>query len=174
MCVAPCNTGRERARKHLRGSARQWAAPAALAFAFGALVVFPAWGALYKWTDANGRVVYSDQPPPGDVKVETISGPPPPANPNAVKELANKELDLKKQQTAAADNAKKAIQVKTDSERQVGACKEARGQLSALASDQVLLSKINEKGETVFIDEAERRQRRTSLETYIKANCPAG
>ncbi|MCC6869698.1 MAG: DUF4124 domain-containing protein, partial [Burkholderiales bacterium] len=27
--------------------------------------------ALYKWTDASGRVVYSDQPPTGNVKVET-------------------------------------------------------------------------------------------------------
>ena len=26
--------------------------------------------ATYKWTDANGRVIYSDQPPSGNVKVE--------------------------------------------------------------------------------------------------------
>ena len=30
--------------------------------------------ALYKWTDANGRVVYSDQPPIGDIKTEIIAG----------------------------------------------------------------------------------------------------
>ena len=29
--------------------------------------------ALYKWTDANGRVVYSDQPPPA-VKAESQRG----------------------------------------------------------------------------------------------------
>lgn len=171
MFLDPCGTGRERALSGSRHRPR-WAAPVALAVALGALVVLPASGALYKWTDANGRVVYSDQPPAGDIKVETISSPPPPANPNAGKELANKELDLKKQQAANADNAKKAVQVRVDAERSVAACKDARAQLSVLASDQVLVSKVNEKGENVFIDEVERRNRRSSLETYIKANCP--
>src|SRR4029453_18753239 len=62
----------------------------------------------YKWTDANGRVVYSDQPPLGDVKIETLQGPPPPANPNAVKEMAVKDLELKKRQTDAVEKDKKA------------------------------------------------------------------
>ena len=169
MCLVSHSITRERFRRR----ARRLLAPAALAVALGTLCALPAWGALYKWTDASGHIVYSDQPPAGDVKVETINAPPPPANPNASKELANKELEIKKQQTAAADNAKKAIQVRSDSDRLVGACKDARAQLSVLASDQVLLSKINEQGETVYIDESERRRRRDSLETYIKANCPA-
>ena len=66
--------------------------------------------ALYKWTDANGRVVYSDQPPTGNVKVETLSGPPPPANPNAVKEMVNKDAELKKLQLDRAEAAKKGEQ----------------------------------------------------------------
>src|SRR5437867_4192041 len=32
------------------------------------LFIPTAWGDLYKWTDENGKVHYSDQPPPGDVK----------------------------------------------------------------------------------------------------------
>ena len=73
------------------------------------LATAPAGGALYKWTDANGRVIYSDQPPPGNVKVETINAPPPPANPNAVKDLANKEVELQKKklvQMSEYDNVK--------------------------------------------------------------------
>ena len=73
---------------------RRFALPAApavlLAALIVALVVAPAFGALYKWTDASGVVVYSDQPPPGNSKFETIAGPPPPANPTAVKEMVNK------------------------------------------------------------------------------------
>jgi hypothetical protein len=64
-----------------------------------ALVAGPATAALYKWTDASGRVVYSDQPPTGNVKVETLQGPPP-ANPSAVKDLANKELEFKQRQAS--------------------------------------------------------------------------
>ena len=72
------------------------------------LAATPAMGALYKWTDASGRVIYSDQPPPGNVKVETINAPPPPANPNAVKDLANKEVELQKKKMVRTEDDAKA------------------------------------------------------------------
>src|SRR5512146_2750516 len=64
--------------------------------------------ALYKWTDANGRVVYSDQPPMNAAKAEQLRGAPPPANPNAAKELAQREADFKKRQADAAKAEEKA------------------------------------------------------------------
>jgi len=149
--------------------------PAVLVFLLGSLcAALPALGALYKWTDANGRVVYSDQPPSGDVRVETIAGPPPPANRNAVKEMANKEAEGKKQKQDAADNAKKVAQTQADAEKHATMCKDARAQMTALAADQVLLYKVNEKGESVVMDDAERRRRRDTLETFLKANCAGG
>jgi hypothetical protein len=63
----------------------------------------PATAAVYKWTDANGRVIYSDQPPPANVKVETLNAPPPPANPNAMKELAQKDAELRQRQQRAGE-----------------------------------------------------------------------
>ena len=65
------------------------------------LIAAPVLATTYKWTDANGRVIYSDQPPTGNFKVEALDAPPPPANPNAVKELANKDAELQKQPAAA-------------------------------------------------------------------------
>jgi len=146
--------------------------PMAAALAIAALCALPAQAALYKWTDASGRVVYSDQPPPGDVKVETIAGPAPPANPNAAKELANKEVDSKKQTQEAAANAKKAMAQRADAEKRGDACREARAELSRLTADQVLLYSVNEKGEPVMMNDAERRRRRENVEVYLKANCP--
>ena len=64
--------------------------------------------ALYKWTDASGRIVYSDQPPPGNVKSEILKGPPPPANPNAMKEMATKELEYRQRQLDKAEAGAKA------------------------------------------------------------------
>lgn len=154
---------------------RRAAVPLAVAFAFVTLcAAVPAGAALYKWTDANGRVVYSDQPPPGDVKVDTIASPPPPANPNAVKEMANKEAEGKKQQADAADNAKKAAQTRADATKMAGTCKDARLELNSLAANQILLYRVNEKGETVYMDDADRRRRRENLETFMKSNCPRG
>ncbi len=168
-------TRRECASERLQSRAQYAVVPAALAIVLGILcAASPAMGALYKWTDANGRVVYSDQPPTGDVKVETIAGPPPPANRNAVKEMANKEAESKKQKIDAADNAKKTAQTRADAEKRIGACKDARAELSTLSSDPVILYKTNEKGEAITMDDAERRRRRETVETYIRTNCSAG
>jgi len=169
-----CNTSSGFAIK-IQRSRRSPLTPLSIAIVVGTFcVVQPALAALYKWVDANGRVVYSDQPPLGDIKVETISGPPPPSNPNAPQELANKQLESKKQQTEAAANAKKAMQQRADVERRVDACKEARAEVARMAADQVLLYTINEKGEQVFMNDADRKRRRETAELFVKNNCPQG
>jgi hypothetical protein len=174
MNHSPCSTTFECTIKS-QCSRRTRAIPLAIAVVLAAFCVAqPALGALYKWVDANGRVVYSDQPPTSDVKVETISGPPPPSNPNAPQDLANKQLESKKQQAEAATNAKKAMQQRADLERRVDACKEARAEVARMAADQVLLYTINEKGEQVFMNDADRKRRRETAELFIKGNCPQG
>ena len=158
-----------------RRSRRSPVRPLVIAIVLGTFCVAqPAQGALYKWVDANGRVVYSDQPPAGDIKVETISGPPPPSNPNAPKDLANKQLESKKQQTEAAANAKTAVQQRADAEKRVEACRDARAEVARMAADQILLYTINEKGEQVFLNDADRKRRRETAELFIKNNCPQG
>lgn len=127
--------------------------------------------ALYKWTDANGRVVYSDQPPTGNVKYEVVTGAPPPSNPNAAKELAGKEVDFKKRQTEAA-----AAQTKADGERVAQAkkqetCERARSNIRQLGAEQIQLVRHNEKGEIIVLDEATRRRERAEIEAWVKANC---
>ena len=79
-------------RRHVRGSAA---------------------AALYKWTDAQGRIVYSDQPPAANVKTEQLRAPPPPANPNAAKELAQREAEFRKRQA----EARRSRAPKADKER---------------------------------------------------------
>jgi hypothetical protein len=174
MKRSPCSTHFECAIPNRCGR-RSPAMPLAIAFMLGAFCVAPpASAGLYKWVDSNGRVVYSDQPPAGDFKVETISGPPPPANPGAPQELANKQLESKKQQTEAAANAKKAVQQRADAERRVDACREARAEVARMSADQVLVYTLNEKGEQVLLNSADRKRRRDAAETFIKGNCPQG
>jgi Skp family chaperone for outer membrane proteins len=148
---------------------------AAAALLLGCLcAAAPVAAALYKWTDANGRVVYSDQPPPGDVKVDTLKAPPPPANPNAAKEMAAKEAEGKKQKLDAQEAAQKAEQQRADNTRRYTACRDAQAQMRQLAAEQVPLVKLNEKGETVHLDDTERRNKRTELEAWVRANCAPG
>jgi hypothetical protein len=136
------------------------------------LAAQPAGAALYKWTDANGRVIYSDQPPTGNFKVETIEGPPPPANPNAVKELANKEAELKQNKMLRADEETKAAKAKVDVEKKREQCGRVRGQVTMMQNDQnVLLFRSNDKGEPVYMDDAARRKERDQLEGWLRENC---
>src|SRR5439155_19350605 len=60
---------------------------AACTLVFAAL---PAAAALYKWSDENGRVVYGDTPPPG-VKAGRVNWAVAPADPNAVRDMAEQD-----------------------------------------------------------------------------------
>jgi hypothetical protein len=131
----------------------------------------PANAAVYKWTDANGRVVYSDQPPPANVKVESLAAPPPPANPNAVKELAQKDAELRQRQAQRVEGEKKAEQARTDAELRRAQCVQARSNIGLLAASQELIYRANEKGERVLMDDVARRREREQLEAWLRDNC---
>ena len=126
--------------------------------------------ALYKWTDPSGRVVYSDQPPPGNVKVEQINAPPPPANPNAAKELASKEMEYKQRQLDSVDAEKKAEKSQVAAKNLAESCAQVKGSLQQLGSDQLVLYRVNEKGERVVMDDTARRAERDKLVKWMKDN----
>ena len=136
------------------------------------LAAAPAMGALYKWTDASGRVIYSDQPPPGNVKVETINAPPPPANPNAVKDLANKEVELQKKKMVRTEDDAKANKARVDANMRTQECQRARGQAIALTQDsQIVFYTTNPQGERVAMNDAARLAERQRLDYWIRENC---
>lgn len=149
-----------------------WTAGAAL-LAAAALSLPPAHAAMYKWVDANGRVVYSDIPPSGDVKAERISGPAPAANPKAVKEMMSQEADLKKRQMQRAEDETKSEKAKVDNAKRAEQCNLMRGQLKALQMDNLQHYRINEKGERVLIDAATRKQQAERVEAYLREHCQA-
>ena len=138
-----------------------------------AMLAVPASATLYKWTDSTGRVVYSDLPPTGDMKVEVVNGPAPPANPNAVKEMAGKEVDIKKRQAEAAEKDKKAEAQRVEAVKRNEECQRAQLQIKQLSAEQVALVRYNEKGEMVYVDDATRRKERAEREQWIRANCGA-
>jgi len=127
--------------------------------------------ALYKWTDANGRIVYSDQPPPGNVKSEIIKGPPPPANPNAAKEMATKELEYRQRQLEKAEAGAKADKDRVAAKDRADNCAQVKGQMQQLAEENVVLYRVNEKGERIVMDDAARRAEREKLGKWMRENC---
>lgn len=155
-----------------RRSATNRIASAAIAAVIACLLLpAPAAAALYKWTDANGRVVYSDQPPPANIKAEQLNATPPPANPHAVREMANQEAELKKRQAERAKADEQIARTRAEAEKKSAACARAAGQVRALAAGQQAVYRINEKGERYALDDAARVKERQDLEAWLKANC---
>ncbi len=145
--------------------------PAMLALSLAAAVSQTmAAAALYKWTDAQGRVVYSDQPPQGDVKSQQLRGAPPPANPNAAKELAQREADFRKRQADADAAATKAGKQRMDAEKLAEACAQAKGQLKQLSESQLAIYRYNDKGEREVMDEDARGRERAKLNAWMRDN----
>ncbi len=105
----------------------------------------------YKWTDANGRVVYSDQPPPAGTKSELIGPAPPPANPNAVKEMAQKDVDLQKRQQDRVKADTKAETEHKQSTQRRDLCLVAQGKLKDMRAG-VPFYRYDEKGARVMLD----------------------
>ena len=136
-----------------------------------AALVAPVCAATYKWTDANGRVVYSDIPPQGNVKYETIGGPAPAANPNAVQEMAVKEVEMRKRQTEAVDREKKADEGRVELAKRLEQCQRAESNVRNLAAEQVPIMRYNEKNEAFYLDDATRRRERLEIEGWIRQNC---
>jgi hypothetical protein len=129
--------------------------------------------ALYKWTDAQGHVVYSDQPPPTNIKSEQLRAAPPPANPNAAKELAQKQAEFQKRQADASKAAEKSGKDQASTAQLAEACANARGQVKQLAESQLAIYRYNATGEREVMDDDARAKERAKLNAWIRDNkCP--
>jgi hypothetical protein len=124
--------------------------------AFVALATTASHAILYKWTDENGRVAYGDQPPPG-AKPERLNPGIGPADPNALRDMASKDAEIKKRQQQRADEAAKTAKDESDGKRKVDQCVQARGRIKTLRNE-VAVFRYNEKGEKVFYEASDRER----------------
>jgi hypothetical protein len=127
---------------------------------------------LYKWTDENGRVSYGDQPPPG-AKPEKLNTGIGPADPNAVRDMASKDAEIKKRQQLRADEIAKTAKDEADSKRKLDQCVQARGRIKTLRNDAAVY-RYNEKGEKVFYEAADRERAIADNQKLMRdLSCPA-
>jgi len=156
------------ARRLAAAALRQGLQVAAFALLAAAL---PASAALYKWTDASGRVVYSDQPPPPGVKSDQMNAAPPPANPNAVREMAEQEAELKKRQQDRVKQGEDEAKTRADVAKRNTNCASARAQVQALGESQRVIYRYDDKGQRYALDGAARAREQAELLRWIDANC---
>ena len=139
--------------------------------AFVALATTTSHAILYKWTDENGRVAYGDQPPPG-ARPEKLNASIGPADPNAVRDMASKDAEIKKRQQQRADEATKTAKDEADGKKKLDQCVQARGRMKTLRNDLAVF-RYNEKGEKVYYEAADRERAIVDNQKIMRdLNCP--
>ena len=127
--------------------------------------------AMYKWTDENGKVVYSQSPPPKG-QVTKIKPPPPPGEST---ESAQKKLqqrlqrleDLKEDKQLAGEKAAKEEKSRQETADQ---CKKAKSDLAALSGGPNRMYKLPD-GSYQRMTDTERQKRIDERKKYITKNC---
>ena len=138
------------------------------ALACGCLLAMPALSELYKWTDAEGKVHYSDQPPPPNVKQSGTLKPRSPGAPTAAaeaegtpatgpKNYVEQDAEFNRRRVEAAEREAAEKKAAKEAAEKKKNCDESMAQL-ARAQSGIRLSRYNEAGEIVYLNEAEIAQ----------------
>jgi len=148
----------------------------------------PASAQMYKWVDSNGKMQYSDKPPPGNIKTEKLREPASAPAATATgeskgkgeakkdaakagpKTVAEQEQAFRKRQLDGAkaqeEEAKKQAQARDKAEN----CSRAR---SAVENMQMggRQMRTDEKGERVYLDEQQIAQEIARAQQIAAATC---
>jgi hypothetical protein len=121
---------------------------------------------LYKYTGPDGRVQYTDRPPAGVQNVEKVTGgrvstvgPSAAAAAGggeaakgAPKTAAEREQAFRQRRAESEEKAKKDEKIAAENRDQEERCNAMRRQLAGMQSG-ARVSRLNEKGETIFLED---------------------
>ncbi len=125
----------------------------------------------YRWTDENGQVIYSQQPPPNQNATQIKAPPPPASSAQTEQTSAQKLIDTEK---AAEEKAKEqeqaaAIDNITAEEKQVN-CLRARQRLTNLQLRN-RIKMIGPDGQATMLSEQQKLEEINETKEAIKAYC---
>jgi hypothetical protein len=128
---------------------------------------------IYTWRDADGRLNYSDTPPP-NVDAKKVRDAGASGNDDAAlaerKAAAEKEAAFRKRQTDANDATAKASADKQQSEQRQTTCVDARAQLQGIESGQIRF-KTGPNGERIGLDGALREEELARARKAVESFC---
>ena len=151
--------------------------------------------AQWAWKDDNGRVVYSDRPPPSTVKSDKIvqqpasrqtvlpasaaasepAKPPsdsatPAAAPPAQKSTAEREMEFRKRQQERADAEKKANEEQARAAAKSSECERAKTYLRALEEGHRVV-RTDAAGNLEHLDDAQRASEVERTRKMMQSTC---
>ena len=165
---------------------------AALAVAFVAGTFAAGASAQWAWKDDNGRLVYSNIPPPPSIKATQIVRQPGPSSPsaraaapvegesekaasapapaNAPKTYAERDAEFRKRQQERADSERKTQEDQQKTAQKAVECERSRGYLRAL-EDGVRITRTDAAGKREYIDDAQRGAEMDRMRKAIRELC---
>jgi hypothetical protein len=142
--------------------------------------------AQWKWRDAQGRVQYSDRPPPNDVRdrdilirpapAPTAQRPPSAASATSPAPVASAvptsdpALEARKRQADVAQDQAKRDEEARVARQKVENCARAKEYARTVESGQ-RLTRTNEKGEREFLDDTQRAREAARARQIIASDC---
>ena len=155
-----------------------------VAIALTLCLALPASAQMYKWVDQNGKVQYSDKPPPSSVKAEKlrIPGTAAPVTSevkgavakDAAKAgpitLVEQEQAFRKRQQEAAKAEQEAAQQQAQARERAENCKRAKTALAQLQLGGRQM-RVDEKGERAYLDEKQIAQETERAQQGVAAAC---
>ena len=114
---------------------------------------------VYKWVDKDGKVQYTDTPPPASAtKTEAKKFDAPPASAPAAgapgKSLADRAKDFDKRKAEDAEKQKKAETDQKNADIKAANCKDAKANIAALESGRPMARTTDTGDREVMSDEA--------------------
>ncbi|HTT12691.1 MAG TPA: DUF4124 domain-containing protein [Burkholderiaceae bacterium] len=147
--------------------------------------------AQWAWRDEAGRTVYSDQPPPANIKGDQILRQPNAqtfgnagnANPaadgkgdgkdagkSAPKTLAEREMEFRKRMQENADAEKKAAEDQARNDARAAECERMRGYMKALEEGQ-RIARTDAQGNREILDDEQRSTEIQRLRDTMSRGC---
>jgi hypothetical protein len=127
-----------------------------------------AFGQLYKWVDKDGKVTYSDQPPPAQQSKQLnlntgVASPP-------ARSAIERDKEIEKGRVEAREKSKVASEKERKSEIDQENCKSARAYLKTVESG-VRVSTVDDKGEQVILDDEQIAAERAKAQKAVDEAC---
>ena len=127
-----------------------------------------AFGQLYKWVDKDGKVTYSDQPPPAQQSKQLnlntgVASPP-------TRSAIERDKEIEKGRAEAREKSKVASEKERKSEVEQENCKAARAYLKTVESG-VRVSTVDDKGDQVILDDEQIAAERVKAQKAVAEAC---
>jgi hypothetical protein len=139
-----------------------------------ALISFNVHAGLSKWVDAEGKVHYSDTPPPEvtTLSVRNIAGKDQADAPASYtqKSVAEQEADLKKAKQQKTEAEQKKAQQEANAQAKKNNCTNARENVLTLKGNTGIVT-YNAKGERTYMKDDARAQRLEEANKAVSTYC---